>query len=758
MRKIGAYVLGVFLLLLLGAALIHPSLLVVADWLSPTFGSGVYGVVTMAFLMLGDPVDYPSVLFVWVFVALVVGVVVRRRLGALLVSLLVWLTMLPITASVVFSFAEKAPGVLGNAEGLLGGLPPLPSGMTITSIFEAPIAGEIIKGALAAFSGDVSGQMFLEQTIGGLLTDFALKPVILVVGTLIGVELGRLAQRRGFGFLSIHPRSSAAKVGAMLLIILASSAVLLPYASAVQFGDEAYIESMIGAMDRNGRSYIGDVFMDTSSTLSELGISQSDAGGLAAAIVVSQTGVIDVLQRRLASNADMRKTSSLMNLLPPTFAVIVYLDVPKDAAAQRSQLVSHMLSDAYGVDLSQLTSFNIKSEDWGEEANMPLVTISFYQSDSDMGVFADNYLNVVESHGGFVDAIKGAVSNSRLIPGETSNSATGALFAAGFVNVDVISQYIPAEEIPTNMKKTLGAFLKGSVSFAGGVSFWDHGKQPAGGSADLDILNLLGDSVTPSYSPNSDLSFLVTLAPPSGGKETPNVNISTNVSLSQNEIDAVYSFLNDMGWIGEVKQGTPKSGDLQIDANGVTLPLDVDVTKTITGSETSTVTITVANSDTEPMTDVIIDDSGSLSGYTTGIELVSGTPIGTWEVIPPGETRTITYSVRIDNPGVYTLQPANLSYTGGGVEFSDVSNRVEAVVSRPLFIFTPFELVALTWVTGSQILDMATGRGTIIMAAITLALVALVMWDGLKSYRHWTRRSAGEAPQPEPEGKSEAPP
>ncbi len=105
----------------------------------------------------GGPSWHPILLFIWLFVALLIGCIVRRRLGAVGVVMLVWLTMLPIMASTVFAIAENVPNVVQGADGPMGWLPPLPSGMTLTRIFEAPIVGKIVKVALEALNGNWIG-------------------------------------------------------------------------------------------------------------------------------------------------------------------------------------------------------------------------------------------------------------------------------------------------------------------------------------------------------------------------------------------------------------------------------------------------------------------------------------------------------------------------------------------------------------------------------------------------------------------------
>ncbi len=139
--------------------------------------------------------------------------------------------------------------------------------------------------------------MLVEQIIVGLVTDVALKPVLLVVGALIGVELGRLVEKRGLSGLKPSPKTAPTKTVAMLLIVCISLTPLIPSVSGVRFGEEAYTEAMIGALDKKGRAYIGDAFADTSSTLSGMGLSGSDTDGLVAAVVISHSGVIDILRK-----------------------------------------------------------------------------------------------------------------------------------------------------------------------------------------------------------------------------------------------------------------------------------------------------------------------------------------------------------------------------------------------------------------------------------------------------------------------------
>ncbi len=764
MRKIAAYLFGVFLLLMLGSVLLHPSLLIVGDWLGPILGNSVYEALTLTFLLLGDPLKFVSLLVIWVSVALVCGAVVRRRLGAVLIALLVWLTLLPITAAVVFDIAQKMPNLVGGGGGgPLGGLPPIPSGLTLTQIFDAPIVGKVFEDVIGAFSSEAAGQEVVGKIIGGLAVDLALKPVIMIVGALIGVEFGRLIQKRYKGNIVASgppvPDGGLKPAALMIAVILLSSS-LLPTVMGVSFGSDAYTEGLAGFLDKKGRAYIGGAFVDANPTLPGIDLQATDSNGLAAAVVVSSQGFIELARNQTGEGASMGELMSLVNLLPPTFAAVVYLDVPQETVLQRSQSVAAALGGAYGVDLFPVTALSMRPGEGGEGGAggyIPQISFAFYVSQSGLESFAGKYLDDYAGRGGFADTLQTAVENGRLIPGKTPDSASGSLFFAGFVNVDTLTKYYPKEELGGNLTTIFGPLLDGPIGFAGSASYWEHGTEPSGGAYVFDILSLLGAETPPSYSADSDLSALLVAVPPGedigGAGDSPNVKLSTSVPLAQEELDAVYRALESMGYIVRVKPETTLSeSDFRLDLTGIVLPLNVEVTKTVTPGSTSTVTVTIKNNDIKSMTDVTLNDSNALSSYSSSIRLVSGDTEGRWAAIAPGETKTITYSIQTQNPGTYSLEPAALSYSSDGQSFRSSSNLVEFDGGRPSPLLMPFELLATTWGAGKHLLDFVTGgNGFVAMAAVTLIFLALIAWEGVRSYRRWSK---GKLPTVSPQAVS----
>jgi len=71
----------VALVLGLGLALLHPSLQLIGIWLTPLLGTQFYFALSLVYMLLADPFTYPAVIFVWLAVAFIGGVIVRTRLG-----------------------------------------------------------------------------------------------------------------------------------------------------------------------------------------------------------------------------------------------------------------------------------------------------------------------------------------------------------------------------------------------------------------------------------------------------------------------------------------------------------------------------------------------------------------------------------------------------------------------------------------------------------------------------------------------------
>ncbi len=179
MRKTISFFLGFFLLLSLGYVFLHPSFLIIGNWLAPLLGDPLYALLTASFILLGDPLSFVVLIGIWGGVALLCGAIIRRRLGAVLTVLLLWVIIIPVLGASVYEVvvALQESGVLESGVDPLSVIPPLPEGLTITHLFEAPILGRLFETAYNAAQGGPGGldeKALIIRILMPMVQDFAL--------------------------------------------------------------------------------------------------------------------------------------------------------------------------------------------------------------------------------------------------------------------------------------------------------------------------------------------------------------------------------------------------------------------------------------------------------------------------------------------------------------------------------------------------------------------------------------------------------
>ena len=772
MRKSAAFLICFFLLMFFGYFSLHPSFLIVGDWLGPILGSSIYTLFTVVFLLFGDPLSFVVLAVLWGLVAFLGGVIIRRRLGATLMMLLLFLSLIPILVVSGFGIFQKLQeaGAMNPGSNILEMLPPIPHGFTLANVLEAPIIGKVAELLLDMMASaqeggrvDVIGAILLP-----LLVDFALKPVIIVVAALIGVEVGRWLEkplaprsesmRLRLGGKPLPQPAASVSASTMLKTILLVCLIISPILShglqpVEAAGNGMYSENLGGIVDGKGRAYVGDVFIDTSLP-PEIGSGTQGTQGLVASLLISQDGIIDLVSKSgiLPEDIDF---GSFINTVPQTFAVMVYAGASKEEAESRADAFSTVFSNTYGVSLQKLAAFGSTQSFKNGTVQLP-ISLVMYQSPSSLSDVAGTYMEQSAVHGGFAELIDEAFKNGRLIPGATPDSADGSLIFTGFLNPSAMKEYIPADFIPEKFRDTLSPFLNNPISVSGGVSYFDRGYTKQGELATLDLLSLLGAEEAPTISPDADSSLLVIVAPnrteTNGQEEVPNVKITTTLPLDQAVDNFTQGFLSTLGEVEVDNPGDQLSDSrFQVGIEGVTLPLNVQLTKSVSTATSSPngvvqVTVTVKNDDSKAMTNALVDDSRTIWSYSTSASIVSGSTSSTFASIAPGESRTLTYSVRLGEAGVYSLRSASLTYSYAGEVFEDTSNEPETRVERPNPLSLGIGVVVNTWSLAADGLTLLMGStGRMVMIGLTLLILGYVAFNWFRSVRRWL---SGPSPPP----------
>lgn len=729
--------------LTIGFAVVHPTFLFVADWLGPTLGSSLLNVLTIVYIILGDPLRFTVLLALWGGVAFLAGVIIRRRVGSIVTVLLVLVVLLAMLGINLLDVGFTASRIFESFEGSnpLDALPPLPEGLTFVDLYEAPIVGDLAEKVLGAMQGGrpENPMSIVYGIVSSLAVGVFIKIAVMIGGALAGVEVGKLLEPAVMPFsesirmgLGGKPRGAAPiptlkEAISLLTIALILGSALFPNPAIVgAAGEEFYTETILGFADPSGRAYVGDLFASSETPFG--GISGSE--GLLVSVIASHEGVKEIVAEFMGSDESL---GSFANVIPETLMVAVYIDVPPETAGPQSEGIADAFSEAYQVDLTQLMALNAPFS-LGEGPDSPQLTIVLYQSGAEIGDLASTYLDQFLDKGGLVELISEASSNGRIVPQTTPDSADGGALFSGFVNVELLKEYVPAEYLQ-KVSEYFPVDEWEQMVFSGSVSFWDHGVESVGEGQGLDLLDLLGVDDAPSFSDDSEISLVLLAAPNGtdiGGDDVPNLKITTNMPEDDNRLAALYRVLEMLGLIDiATPEVSLDHSAFEIEVSGVILPLNIEVIKVASPSSPKPnsiveVTVTVTNHDSAPMRDVTLDDSATIARYPYSSRLVGGSTSGQWSEIGPGESRSISYSVEIGDGGIYSFTPAQIEYLHEAEEFSDASRGLETRVERPSALGFGMGSLASTGRAASNLLGEVVGGGGSTLGLGAVSVVVLV--------------------------------
>ncbi len=761
MRKTVAYFLGIFLAFTLGYVFLDPAFLLIADWLGPLFGSPLLAALMSAFLLFGNPLRFIMLSALWGSVAFLGGLIIRRRVGAAGTMVSVFLFFLSILAASIYGIIQKVSelGPIVGSQNPFSLLPPLPRGLSLAKLAEAPIIGRLIESlpGLMESGGPDAFQGLVREVITPLLIDFAEKIVIVCLAALVGAEVGKRVERRftpwseslriklgGKSKPSSNTLTTVAPTRVLPIILVLLSVCVFTVPLGIGASDGGYFsENLLGFVDDRGSAYVAALFLDSEMSVGGFNMESTGVEGLLATVILTQDSILDAIPD-IYNMTEGFDVSSLFNLVPPTALIMVYVDVPSEVAAERAGCISPAFSDAFGIRLSQLIALSppLAEEDDDET---PQISVVVYQSPDELRDLAEAYLNLFGvERGGLAEVVEEAYRNGRLIPGENSESADGAIMFAGFINLAALGRYMPLEELDRlNVSSLILPSFDAPLGFSGCLLYWERGVESPPNAHSFDLLRLLGVEPPVSFSSDANLSNLLIVAPNQTLEEGQVVKLVTTAHLTDPGFEEIFQELAQRVALTVASPGSL----LDRSYFGVTfsalLPLDVQVSKEVTPPTASTngevqVTVTVKNNDNYPMEEVAVDDGETVLGYQMSAEIVSGSTKETWWVLEPGESRTLTYTVRLGSGGVYTLRPATVHYLYEDEAFDETSSPAEARVSHPSAPAFVTESVKGLWTASAEVLNLLTnGNGSTIVMASTLGWVALLAFMEVRGFKKW---------------------
>ena len=730
MRKTAAFLTCLFTVLWLGLLVLHSSLKQVALWLSPSLGAELYTAATAFYLLAADPLAYAAAGLLWLGVAFVGGLIVRRRAGAVLTVLLVWLVMVPVLALSLFGLAMNVQSLVEAQQGdsPLSVIPPIPAGMTVTGLLETPIVGEVVNRMMSGGPENLNPEQamdMLAETAYSMGAAVLLRPLLIVAGALLGVEAGRILETRGGELL---PRSlSRGSLSTLIVLAAVFTAGVTPSAAQIiDTSDGIYVENVLGLMDKQGRALMLDAFVATAGT-------RMGHGNMVAHLMVVQRMNLDplVAAMNLPEGLD---AGSFVNLIPSTLLVSVYVDTSVSEARDDAAALNRETAEAYGIEVHSLGAFPVPEMEFSGTV-LPSLTVAIGYSDSGLEELAPELMTEFTDRGGLAQVISEALSSGALVPGATGGSPETTVLVVGRVNVGPLLERISIPAYPAELEEPLNMVKAESLQVALGAHIWDEGVQPQGVGFSLDLLELLGQQSV-SFSQSSDLSFITLVAPNNTrpGDLTPNVAVCTNQPEDSYVLSLYVHLLKGLG-INEITHDPSPGAEALRVSTSLPLPPRVVLEKTLSSlnaavGQAFTVTVTATNRGSQPVQDLKVSDKSLVSTYGKSVK-VEGETEKRQDTLGPGQSTSIIYTVKPENPGVYTLRPATATYSHGDQSYSSLSVRQSLstgppnilAVAKTLRRDTVMVLDLLTNGGGRTATDaLLAGAGLLILLNLALSL------------------------------------
>jgi hypothetical protein len=295
---------------------------------------------------------------------------------------------------------------------------------------------------------------------------------------------------------------------------------------------------------------------------------------------------------------------------------------------------------------------------------------------------------------------------------------------------------LPIPSVPPEFQEEYNALIESRMSFLAGIQLARNAVEPMGNNYSFDLRDALSVQSIPSYSPDSDGSFIIMARSNMTGISDPmdpTVHIRASIPEDSMELMFLTYFLQGMGVI-DIKGGLPTILDTQLTLSEIILP-EVTVTKTSQSTPDGSIEITVSanNNGDQTINDLILLDPFP---EKYGI-LASGANEATWLSLNPGQSISLSYTLDPEKPGSYTDTPAILTYTIDDIDASTASNTLQSIEKSP----NPISMLMDNYQATTALLDMASnGNGQILTLALSAVILLVALVDVFRFLRQRSKR------------------
>lgn len=254
MGKLLSYIVGLGLILSVSYYYLSGFYYPLVMWLGPVMGAPILLILGNLFFLLGNMANHLFLIPIYVILGVLIGLCSRKGRRAFTATVGVYGTLLSISSMSLFFILETHTSIINalsslsgthsaNSAGLIGAVPPMPSGITLSSLTSEPLIQRIItllgvvtsKGvsfSTSSIVGDISGifPYVLHSFIIFAIEDLLVVMVsAILVGYLLGKRIGgvpKKTEKKGTAQMSISSKSAVIFV--ILLLILSMGLMSMP--------------------------------------------------------------------------------------------------------------------------------------------------------------------------------------------------------------------------------------------------------------------------------------------------------------------------------------------------------------------------------------------------------------------------------------------------------------------------------------------------------------------------------------------------
>jgi hypothetical protein len=650
LEKYLGWLTGTGLLILFSVILFPQGFQFVVNWLGPVVGQNLTPILMIVYILLASAIKYPTILLTYIVSGFACGALGRGGVKrSILLALLAFLTLFLLLGANIYPMIRTFSSFSATS------MPSMPPGASLTDLLSLPLVSDYASTALQSLFGGGQGgggmmggsQTILLQIGLMLLTSLLINFAVLCVSSVIGgLTTSKLIPRLRRGKTPVPgPNLNTRVLAFSILSLLLFSQIPVATCNMVKNVNSATTGTLV-TQDMNelfgmanGEFLMGQISNDGSLSfiyayagfdLATMGItlSASDLQGIMFAGFAVRSGDVTGLPDQF---------QQLLTYVPSQ-GFFVLSSGGGDVEAQ-SRRITSQFEVALGISFGEPSVLQVPMGD--QQFNIVMYNVA-------TGTTVETGYNAFHSL-----LPTGGLSHF-LTPDSVSSRPFIALL--GVMNPEVMGG-------GGGSKNGTSGGNVGTISFA--VNFVAWNQTYAGTSLfDFSLKQTLGfTGAISSNLPNG--SYIAVTLPPT--IEMDSLTVDPNSAVAEGS--TVMLMVNP----GD------SYADLRISFRA-RFPPNVVVTKTISPSVTNaggtvTVTVEVHNLGDTAINNVDVDDSDTVGTYQLSADVVSGSTSGHWTQLSPGETRTVTYSVRVSANGIYTLEPATVTYSDEYGDYTKTSER-----------------------------------------------------------------------------------